>query len=109
MNGIQPYQFKPEESLQGEDDSDCLEESPRRTGNTNWCLYELCVLLAQMTSERLTFLLPAFESAFRCIRNGGPAVICIISLYLRYQIYFVIIIVEFLITVLSITYLRNII
>jgi len=27
MIDIQPYQFDPEESLQGEDDSDCFEES----------------------------------------------------------------------------------
>jgi len=50
--------------------------------------------------EHLSFLLPAFESGFRCSRNGSPPVIWIISLY------FVIIIVEFLVTVLSITYLR---
>ena len=34
-------------------------------------------------------------------------VILIISLYLSYKVHFVIIIVEFFITVLSITYLRN--
>ena len=65
MTDIQPYQFEPEEPLQDEDDSDCfeesgiIEESARRTGNTNWCLCELCVLLAQVTSEHLPFLLPA--------------------------------------------------
>ena len=42
------------------------------------------------------FLLPAFEYGFRCSRNGGPPVIWIISLYLWYRVYFVIIIVEFL-------------
>jgi len=47
------------------------------------------------------FLLPAFESGFRCSRNGGP---WIISLYLWYQVYFKIIIVKFVVTVLSITY-----
>jgi len=41
MNGTQPCQFEPEEPLQYEDDSDYLEksgiieESTRRTGNTN--------------------------------------------------------------------------
>jgi len=49
------------------------------------------------------FLLPAFESGFWCSRNGSPPVIWIISLY---QVHFVIIIVEFLVTVLSITYLK---
>ena len=57
MTDIQPYQFDPEEPLQDEDDSNCFEESgifeesARRTGNTNWCLCELGVLLAQVTSE----------------------------------------------------------
>ena len=51
---------------------------------------------AHVTSEHFSFLLPAFES--------GPPVIGIISLYLWYQVYFVIIIVEFLVTVLSITF-----
>ena len=41
MNDTRPYQFESEESLQDEDNSDCLEESARRTGNTNWCLCEL--------------------------------------------------------------------
>jgi len=54
------------------------------------------------------FLLPTFESGFWCSCNGSPPVIWIIYLYLSYQVYFVIIIVEFLFTVLSITYLRNI-
>jgi len=63
---------------------------------------------AYMTSEHFSFLLPAFESGFRCSRNGGPPVIWIISLYLWYQVYFVIIIMKFLVTVLSITYLKNI-
>jgi len=64
---------------------------------------------AHVTSEHLGFLLLAFESGFRCSRNGGPPVIWIISLYLWDQVYFVVItIVEFLITVLSITYLNNI-
>ena len=49
----------------------------------------------------LSFLLSSFESGFRCSRNGGLPVIWIISLYL-FQVYFVIIIVEFLVTVLSI-------
>jgi len=40
--------------------------------------------------------------------NGGPPAIWIISLYLWYQVYFVIIIVECLVTVLSTTYLRDI-
>ena len=86
MTAIQPYQFDPEEPLQ--DESDCfkesriIEESARRTGNTNWYLYELCVLLAQVTSEHLTFLLPVFGSDIRRSRNSGPPVIWIISLYL---------------------------
>jgi len=61
-----------------------------------------------MTSEHFSFLLPPFEFGFRCNHNDGPPVILIISLYLWYQVYFVIIIVEFLATVLSIAYLRNI-
>ena len=59
MTDIQQNQFEPEEPLQDEDDFDCFEESgireenTRRTGNTKWCLCELCVLLAQVTSEHL--------------------------------------------------------
>ena len=53
------------------------------------------------------FLLPAFESGIRCSRKGGPPAIWIISLYLLIQVNFVVIIVEFLVTVLSITYSRN--
>ena len=53
------------------------------------------------------FPLPLFESGFRCSRNGGPPVVWIISLYLWYQVYFVIFIVECLVTVLSIIYLKN--
>jgi len=62
----------------------------------------------RVTSEHFSCLLPAFESDIRCSRNGGPPVIWIISLYPWYQVYFVIITAEFLVTVLSITYLRNI-
>ena len=86
MNDTQLDQFETEEPLQ--DDSDCFEESriieksARRTGKNNWCLCELCVRRAQVTSEHFTFLLPAFESDIRCSRNGGPPVIWIISLYL---------------------------
>ena len=64
MNDTPPYQFEPEETLQDEDDSDCfekseiVEESTGRTGNTNWWLCELCALLAQVTSEHLTFSFP---------------------------------------------------
>jgi len=61
-----------------------------------------------MTSEHFSVLLPTLESDFRCSRNGRPPVIWIISLYLLYQVYFMIIIVEFLVIVLSITYLTNI-
>ena len=59
MSDIQPYQLEPEESLQDEDDSDCfeesgiIEESARKTGNTNSCACELCELLAQVTSDHL--------------------------------------------------------
>ena len=47
MNDIQPYQFEPEGTLEEEYDSDCFEESriveeTSRTGNTDWCLCELC-------------------------------------------------------------------
>jgi len=59
-----------------------------------------------MTSEHLSFLLPAFESGFQCSRNGSPPVIWIISLYLRYQVCLVIIIVEFVATDLSIICLK---
>ena len=41
-----------------------------------------------------------------CSHNGGPPVI--ISLYLWYQVYFVIIIVEFFVIILSITCFKNI-
>jgi len=61
---------------------DSSKENARRTGNTNWCLCELCLLLAQVTSEHLTFLLLAFESGIWCSHNGSPPVIWIISLYL---------------------------
>ena len=49
-----------------------------------------------VTSGHFSLLLPAFESGFRCSCNGCTPVIWIISLYLWYQVYFVIIIVEFL-------------
>jgi len=48
MNDIQPYQFEPEGTLEEEDDSDCFEEigivdeTLRRTWNTDWGLCELC-------------------------------------------------------------------
>ena len=60
MNDIQYYQPEAEEPLQDEDDSECLkesgiiEESTRTTGNTNWCLSELWLILAQVISEHLT-------------------------------------------------------
>jgi len=88
MTDIQAYQFEPEQTLQDEDDSDYFEESriteeiARSTGNTNWYLCELRVLLAQVTSQHLTFILPAFQIGIRCSRNGGPPVISAISLYL---------------------------
>jgi len=63
---------------------------------------------ANVTSEHFSFLLPAFESGFWCSCNGGPPVIWIISLYLWYQVDFLIITMEYLVTVLSITYLKNI-
>jgi len=73
----------------------------RRTSNTNWCLSELSVLLGQVTLELSILASGAAITAAQ--------VIWIVSLYLWYQVTFVIIIVEFLVTVLSITYLRNII
>jgi len=89
MTDIQPYQFEQEEALQDEDDSDCfkektgiIEEITRRIGNTDWFLNELSVLLTQVTSEHLTFLLSAIESGIRCSLNGRPLVIWIISLHL---------------------------
>ena len=47
MNDIQSYQFEPEDTLEEADDSDCFEESriieeTSSTGNTDWCLCELC-------------------------------------------------------------------
>ena len=59
-------------------------------------------------SDDFSFLLPDFESGFQCSHNSSPPVIWIVSLYLWDQVYFIIIIVEFFVTVLSITYLRNI-
>jgi len=53
MNDTQPYQFESEEPLQDEDDSDCFGkkgETSKRTGNTNWCLYIVCVLQTQVIS-----------------------------------------------------------
>ena len=61
---------------------------------------------ADVTSAHFSFLLPAFECGFRCSHNGISPVISIISLYLWYQVYFVIIIVEILVAVLNITYLQ---
>ena len=58
-------------------------------------------------SEHFSFLLPAFDSSFWCCHNGTPPVIWIISLYPWYQVYFMIIIVEFLVTDLSITYFKT--
>jgi len=49
MNDVQPCQFEPEGILQ--DDSGCIEESrtieesTRRTRNTNWHLHKLCMLI----------------------------------------------------------------
>jgi len=66
MNDTQLDQFETEEPLQ--DDSDCFEESEiieegaRRTGNTNWCLCELYVLLAPSDVRAFDCLLPTFES-----------------------------------------------
>ena len=103
MTDIRPYQFEPKGTLQDEDDSDCFEESriiKESARKTNWCL---CELLTQVTSEHLTFLLPALESG---IHYGGPPVIWIISLY---QVLFENNIVESLFAVTSITYLSNII
>ena len=52
--------------------------------------------------------LPTFESGFRCSRNSGPPEVWIISLYLWYDVYFAIIIVQCLVTVLSLTYLKHV-
>ena len=60
--------------------------------------------LFTVTSEHLNSL----HSAFRCNLNSGTPVIWIISLYLWYQAYFMIIILKFWVTVLSFTYLKNI-
>ena len=46
---------------------------------------------AHLISDHLSFLLPAFKFGFRCSHNGRPPVIWIISLYLSYQVYLVII------------------
>jgi len=99
----QPYQFEPERTLQEEDDSKWLRNKHSRETIIRISLEGTC-----MTSEHFSFLLSAFESGFRYSHNGSPPVIWIISLYLWYQVYFVIIILEFLVTVLRITYLRNI-
>ena len=71
MTDIEPYRFEPEKNiLQDEDDLDCFEERGI-IDHTNRCLCELCVRLAQVTSEHLTFVLPVFESGFRCSHNGA--------------------------------------
>ena len=56
MTDIQP---EPEEPLQNDDDSDCLNKNGIIEEHYNWCLCELCGLLAQVTSEHLTFLSPS--------------------------------------------------
>jgi len=61
----------------------------------------------RVTSEHFTFLLPAFESDFRCSRNGGPPIIMIIFLYLLYQVYFVIIIIIIIIIMEFFGYCSN--
>jgi len=74
MNDIQPYQFEPEE----EDDSDFFEESQSveetlsRTGNTDWCLSELCEpmdskkeSLCYHSVQNLNFILA--DSNVKCI------------------------------------------
>jgi len=57
----------------------------------------ICVSLesTNVMSEHFSFLLPALESHIRCSHNGGPPVIWIISLYLWYQVYFVILLWNF--------------
>jgi len=101
MNDIQPYQFEPEGTRQEEDDSKWL-----RNKRSRETIIRVRIEIAHVTSEHFSLLLPAFGSGFRCSHNGGPPVIWIISLYLWYQVYFVIITVEFLVIVLSITYLK---
>ena len=96
---IQPYQFEPERTLQEEDDSKWLRY---------WCsratIIHVSLESVHVTSGHFSFLFFAFESGFQCSHNGGHPVIWIISLYIWYQVYFVIIIVDFLVSVLRITF-----
>jgi len=52
--------------------------------------------MAKILTLKRNYSISTFESGFRYSRNGGPPVI---SLYLWYQVYFVIIIVEFFVAV----------
>jgi len=93
MNDIQQYQFGLEVTLEEEMihnglDINSLEQL------SNSCQ-------SREGSYDVSFLLPTFKS-------NSPLVNWIISQYVWYQVSFVIIFVEFLVTVLSSTYLRNI-
>jgi len=63
--------------------------------------------LSHLTSEHVTFFLSAIQSDIRGSLNGYPPVIRIISLYLWYQIEFVITFDGFRITFMSITRLSH--
>ena len=65
MTDIQPYQFDPEEPYYKMKMIPIVSkkaELSKRAVSTNWCLRELSVLPVLVTSEYLTFLLPALES-----------------------------------------------
>jgi len=57
MNDMQPYQLEPEGTSEEDSASDSLkeirivEETSRSTGNTDWCLCELC---EPMDSEKIS-------------------------------------------------------
>ena len=102
MNDVQLYQFEPEGTWQEEDHSKLLGYNHSRE-----TINRIRLDSTHVMSEHFSFLLPTFQSDLQCSHNGIPPVIWILSLYL-YQVYFAIIILEFLVTVLSITYFKNI-
>jgi len=97
MTDIQPYQFEQEESLQAEDDSDCSvngesSKKPQERPETITGLYVNSLYYWPRWRQSIwLFSFPPSNLA------SGAAVMVIwnISLYLWYQVLFVIIIVEF--------------
>jgi len=64
---------------------------------------------SHLNSEHVIFFLPAIQSIIRGSRNGYPPVISIISLYLWYQVEFLIIILRFWVVFISVSHFNHII